>query len=401
MSENRALAHAEPAAPIQWTEEKIRVLKQQIAPEATDDELELFMLVCDRKRLDPFSRQIYAIHRNQRNRDGSWSKKMTIQTSIDGFRLIAERTGKYLGQDGPYWCGEDGKWHDVWFGSEPPKAAKVGVYKVGASVPTYAVAHWDEYVQTDRKSGNPIGLWATMPRNQIAKCAEALALRKVFPEELSGLYTSDEMAQADNEPMEPIDFEEQRRRHHARTLPEIAEPAPAEVFEPEEEEIEAEWQEVEPLTEGQTKKLAKLMEQVPEDERKNVLATYGAKSIGTLSKESATKLIGELSKIQADQQKIAEEQASDEVLMGYIQDLRKLGEKPNSHAMKTLRGQDARRFIVVQIRDTLLAKVQAAETFDALTGLEADWSGHRAWTDKVQAAFDEKSAALAEAGVTE
>lgn len=184
------------------------MLAQLGLSDAPEGDLLLFSHVCQKSGLDPFRKEIYMIGRNTQlsryvpNSDGDgqhkeirWETVYTIQTGIQGFRKrsreIADTKDVRLGFNGPYWCGEDGKWTEVWPEKTPPVAAKYVVFRDGEPVP--AVCHFDEYVQTvgtgaDRK---PNSMWASMPRNQIAKCAEAAALQRAFPDELSGLLLED------------------------------------------------------------------------------------------------------------------------------------------------------------------------------------------------------------------
>lgn len=158
-----------------FDEKQVELIKNSICKGASNEELQFFIYACQRTRLDPFARQIYSVPRGGQR---------TIQTSVDGFRLIADRTGKYAPGKEPTFEYDkngnlvsatayvmkqtmDGTWHQV-----------------------SANACFNEY-----NAGSP--LWKKMPRAMLSKCAECLALRKAFPAEMSGIYGEEEMEQAD------------------------------------------------------------------------------------------------------------------------------------------------------------------------------------------------------------
>lgn len=217
---NAIVKHEGVQAPSTFTEEQIATIKSMYCKGATDDEFKVFLYTCERTGLDPFAKQVYAIKRGT---------AMTIQTSIDGYRLVAERTGRYCpGQKPSYEYDKAGKLLSAT--AYVKKLTQDGTWHT-----VEAEAAFSEYVQA--YNGKPSGLWEKMPRVMLAKCAEALAIRKCFPAELSGVYTKEEMEQADVEVVDaavskmemvkPIEYITPAQEHHLNLL--IAECDPAKV----------------------------------------------------------------------------------------------------------------------------------------------------------------------------
>ena len=248
-----------------WDEKQMSIIRSTICKNCSDDEIVLFSYICQRTGLDPFARQIYAVKRGN---------AMTIQTGIDGFRLIAERTNKYApGKEPSYEYDKhgkilkatayvkkltpDGTWHDV-----------------------SASAYWAEYAQ--EYNGKPSTFWGKLPHLMIGKCAESLALRKAFPADLSGIYTEDEMDQANNKPIDVKPIDNVAQPDVAQ--PEVAQPevAQPEVAQPEKSETvtQSKSEDDEKIFKEHCKKveeLLKLIEQCPEKRRTNFYAIINKK----------------------------------------------------------------------------------------------------------------------------
>jgi phage recombination protein Bet len=167
-----------------------RVGQREPAPRAV---VEKFLALSRQSGLNPLSNQIWCIGRLSKGRV-EWA----VQTGIDGFRLVADRSTKYAGQDAAEWMTDTGEWVDAFIPKlhgTHPLAARVRVYRDDWARPAVGVAEWGAYVQTKR-DGAPTEMWGKQGAGQLAKCAEALAIRKAFPMDLSGLYTADEIAAA-------------------------------------------------------------------------------------------------------------------------------------------------------------------------------------------------------------
>lgn len=171
-----------------FDDKKLQLLKDTVCKGSTDDEFQLFVHACKRTGLDPFMKQVHAVKRW----DSTLKREsMTIQTGIDGYRLIADRTGNYApGRETTFVYDKEGRIFSAT--AYVKKRTPDGTWHEISST-----AHFCEYVGKT-KDGNPNMMWATKGHIMLGKCAEALALRKAFPAELSGVYTKEEMEQADN-----------------------------------------------------------------------------------------------------------------------------------------------------------------------------------------------------------
>ena len=211
-----------------FTDDQVKLIKSTIAKGATDDELQLFLYQAQKTGLDPLAKQIHFVKR---------AGQMTIQTAIDGFRAIAARTGQHAGtSDGIF---------EVQKGEDRPSKATVIVKKIvqGLVSEFSATARWDEYFPGEKQGF----MWKKMPYTMLEKCAEAKALRKAFPEDLSGVYTDDEMQQADKKDIKsvpkpppaqiPESSETVADKHHGEDVNEVILNGTADIVDVPEEEV--------------------------------------------------------------------------------------------------------------------------------------------------------------------
>jgi len=174
-----ALAAVAPAV----TREQVDLVRRTIFPDATDPELQLFLHDCARRGVHPLDRLVHPTKRGGR---------YTPITSVDFMRSQAAGTGDMAGtDDAQFIIDEEGQ----------VVAATVTVYRMtqGQRFAYTATARWAEYYPGDGGQG---AMWRKMPHTMLGKCAEALALRKAFPQQLGGLYAPEELHQADR--LEPL-----------------------------------------------------------------------------------------------------------------------------------------------------------------------------------------------------
>lgn len=181
--------------------EMINTLKNTVASGLNEYEFLMFVEHCKATGLNPFKKEVWAIKtKPYKNKNGETVEgKVQIMTGIGGFHRIANDKAEYDGF-------ETGL-IDINGGFVPqsyPKLDFIGgwcrVYRKDRRIPIEGVAMLEEYDKSKTENYYPDkGIWRIMKRAMIQKCAESIALRKAFPQELNGLYTQEEMSEEFNQ----------------------------------------------------------------------------------------------------------------------------------------------------------------------------------------------------------
>jgi phage recombination protein Bet len=195
---------------ISWDSTQLAALGQLGLKDAGDGDRAVFLHQCQRTGLDPFARQIYMIPRPEKvpGTQNQWRTKWTIQTGIDGWRVIRGRAEKREGVrctlGRAIWYDHDGSEYKVWVRRDAPAACEITLTVrdiAGHETPYTSVLLFSEYVQL--KDGKPLAQWATKPAHMLEKCTEADVYRKAFPQDFSGIYLDDAMPPQPDAPPAP------------------------------------------------------------------------------------------------------------------------------------------------------------------------------------------------------
>lgn len=160
--------------PLPWSAEQLEIMKRDLGIKS-DGDLAYFAQVCSHMGRDPFLGEVVPVY---------YGGQLTIQVTAEGLRSIAESSGLYDGYRGPFLCGPDLQWREVWLADEPPAAARYEVLRKDWSEPAVGVARWKSSVQLDR-NGKPMPIWRDRPDEMLGKTAEVRALKRAFPKEFA------------------------------------------------------------------------------------------------------------------------------------------------------------------------------------------------------------------------
>ncbi len=274
-----------------YPKEVVLALQNSLYPGAKSESVAMVLAYCTAAKLDPLTKPVHIVPMSVKVGKDRWEWRDVVMPGIELYRTKAVGTGRYAGQD------------EVVFGPDVtesfgdvsvtyPAWAKVTVYRIvdGHRVPFTAVARWKEsYATASRDSAAPNAMWRKRPYGQLEKCAEALALRKAFPEAVGAHNTAEEMEGR-------IIGDDDMPQSQAFVVPQAkakAEPIEGEVVEPEKpaakpapapaEKPALEHQPASDLNEGMRRILASKL-QAANLTMEQLTAGFGAVSVGNINK---------------------------------------------------------------------------------------------------------------------
>lgn len=210
---------------IDFNGKQLDLIRRTVANDLNGDEFDMFINIARQNGLDPFKKQIYAVVYNKDKPD---KRKVSFITGIGGYRAIAQRSGLYRpDEDAP----RIEKAEDLKDAINPLGIdhAEVKVHRYGPDGKWYPItgrAYWlefapikEEWAENANGKWAPTGKltldrggnWGKMPHVMLAKCAEADALRKGWPEDLGALYVDAEMDRATTLDLSATEIVEQER----------------------------------------------------------------------------------------------------------------------------------------------------------------------------------------------
>jgi phage recombination protein Bet len=175
-------------------DEVIRVLENSLYPGAKRESIELVLAYCRANGLDPMLRPVYIVPTSVRKPDGTWETRDVLMPGIADYRIKAARSGEYGGKSEPEF-GPDVRETLSGIAVTYPAWCRITVRRIvqGQAREFVATERWlENYATAKRDSQAPNAMWKKRPYGQLAKVAEAQALRMAFPEFSAG-YTMEEM----------------------------------------------------------------------------------------------------------------------------------------------------------------------------------------------------------------
>jgi hypothetical protein len=203
---------------LEFTDKELAAIREEYCAGATDTQFELFISECKARNLRPGPHLVFQL-RNSKVYDADtqtsrYVKKPYWITTIGALRLIALRTGQYGGSTPAEYIYLDDAGDPTVISQIPlpsktnkalprePWAVRVSVKRKDFDEPITSVVRFDSVAATQKRGESWVltDMWQKRGDAQNAKCSEADALRKAFPEELGSLYLAEEIKNEVEEP---------------------------------------------------------------------------------------------------------------------------------------------------------------------------------------------------------